>query len=263
MDGEATVERDHGPRTDGDRSPGGRPRKRLADEVYDTLLGQLMSLRIVPGSRVTIDALARELGVSQTPIRDALNRMEADGLVVRVHHAGYRIPPQITRDRFEDMLEVRLLLEPAAARRAAERASAEQVAGLRRMLEEMAELAEGGGHMAYGAFGLRDAAFHDLVALSAGNQLVREALARLHTHVHLFRLVYDTQVTYLAMGEHDEVLAAVAARDTDAAAYAMRRHILLSGDRFRRLFDEAEGANGPARGLDAWARPRNPESGPG
>ena len=139
--------------------------------------------------------------------------MEADGLVVRVPHAGYRIPPQITRDRFEDMLEVRLLLEPAAARRAAERASAEQVAGMRRMLDEMAELVEGDSHLAYGAFGLRDAAFHDLVALSAGNQVVREALARLHTHVHLFRLLYDTQVTYLAMGEHDEVLAAIAARD--------------------------------------------------
>ena len=133
--------------------------------------------------------------------------MEADGLVVRVPHAGYRIPPQITRERFEDMVELRLLLEPAAARRAAERASAEQVAGLRRMLEEMAELAEGDGHLAYGSFGLRDAAFHDLVAASAGNPLVREALARLHTHVHLFRLVFDTQVTYLAMGEHDEVLA--------------------------------------------------------
>ncbi len=217
-----------------------KPTGRLADEVYDTLLGQLMSLRIVPDSRVTIDALARELGVSQTPIRDALNRMEADGLVVRVPNAGYRIPPQITRARFEDMVELRLLLEPAAARHAAERATSEQVDGLRRMLEEMEELAEGGGHLAYGAFGLRDAAFHDLIAAGAGNHLVREALARLHTHVHLFRLVYDTEVTYLAMGEHDEVLAGVAARDADAAAYAMRRHILLSRDRFRRLFDAAE-----------------------
>ena len=107
-----------------------RTRGRLADEVYDTLLGQLMSLRIEPGSRVTIDALALELRVSQTPIRDALNRMEADGLVVRVPHAGYRIPPQITRERFEDMVEIRLLLEPSAARHAAERASSEQVSGL-------------------------------------------------------------------------------------------------------------------------------------
>ncbi len=137
------------------------------------------------------------------------------------------------------MLEIRLLLEPAAARKAAELASAKQVAGLRRMLDEMAQV-EGDGHLAYGAFGLRDAAFHDLVAQSAGNRLVREVLARLHTHVHLFRLLYDTQVTYLAMGEHDDVLTAIAGRDPDAAAYAMRRHILLSGDRFRRLFDRAE-----------------------
>ncbi len=241
-----TGEHEHEPTTNGTAAPSGRPRGRLADKVYDTLLAQLMSLRIVPDSRVTIDALARELGVSQTPIRDALNRMETDGLVVRIPHAGYRIPPQITRARFEDMLEIRLLLEPAAARKAAEGASADQISGLRRMLEEMAELVEGDGHVAYGAFGLRDAAFHDLVAQSAGNQVVREALARLHTHVHLFRLLYDKQVTYLAMGEHDEVLAAIAARDPDAAAYAMRHHILLSGDRFRRLFDEVESAADPA-----------------
>lgn len=226
--------------------PNGRPHRRLADEVYDTLLRQLMSSHIVPDSRVTIDALARELGVSQTPIRDALNRMEADGLVVRVPNAGYRIPPQITRERFEDMVEIRLLLEPAAARRAAERATLSQVDELRRLLDEMAALEEGPGPTTYGAFGLRDAAFHDLVAKSAGNELIREALARLHTHVHLFRLVYDTQVTNLAMGEHAEILAGIAARDPDMAAYAMRRHILLSGERFRPLFDDAPSAKRPA-----------------
>ena len=218
----------------------------MADEVYDTLLGQLMSLRIVPDSRVTIDALARDLGVSQTPIRDALNRMEAEGLVVRVPHAGYRIPPQITRRRFEDMVEIRLLLEPAAARRAAERASTHQVDGLRRMLEEMAELVGADGLVAYGTFGLRDAAFHDLVAVSAENEVIREALARLHTHVHLFRLLYDTQVTYSAMGEHDDVLRAIAGRDPDAAAYAMRQHILRSGERFRRLFVDGGAVEGVA-----------------
>ncbi|WP_454083714.1 GntR family transcriptional regulator [Georgenia sp. Marseille-Q6866] len=245
MDDEATVGRDRG---FSGAQLNGRPRGRLADEVYDTLLRQLMSSRIVPDSRVTIDALARELGVSQTPIRDALNRMEADGLVVRVPHAGYRIPPQITRERFDDMLEIRLLLEPAAARRAAERATASQVAELRGLLEEMSQLEEGDGPQAYGAFGLRDAAFHDLVAKSGGNRLVREALARLHTHVHLFRLLYDTQVTNLAMSEHDEILAAIAARDPDQAAYAMRRHILLSGDRFRHLFDDARPADTSSTG---------------
>ena len=245
MDENGTIGRAHGTRG---TPPKGRPRGRLADEVHDTLLRQLMSSRIVPDSRITIDALTRELGVSQTPIRDALNRMEADGLVVRVPNAGYRIAPQITRDRFDDMLEIRLLLEPAAARRAAERATSSQVNELRRVLDEMAAIEEGNEPMAYGAFGLRDAAFHDLVAQSAGNELVREALSRLHTHVHLFRLLYDTEVTFLAMGEHDEILSAVAARDPEAAAYAMRQHILRSGDRFRRLFDDGPAGDSPRPG---------------
>src|SRR3954447_16403582 len=136
LDGNVTGQGDRGRRTDGGGQSPGKASGRLADEVYDTLLAQLMSLRIEPGSRVTIDALARDLGVSQTPIRDALNRIEADDLVVRIPHAGYRIPPQITRQRFEDMLEVRLLLEPATARRAAERASTEQVSAMRQMLDE-------------------------------------------------------------------------------------------------------------------------------
>lgn len=249
MESEATLRNGHPDWTGRDHPSSGKAHGRLADDVYDTLLTQLMSLRIVPDSRVTIDALARELGVSQTPIRDALNRMEADGLVVRVPHAGYRIPPQITRQRFEDMVEIRLLLEPAAARRAAEHASGEQVKHLRQMLEDMAGLAQGDEPLAYGAFGLRDAAFHDLLAQSAGNQFVREALARLHTHVHLFRLSYDHQqdsgVTLLAMGEHDEILTAVAGRDPDAAAYAMRQHILLSAGRFRRLFEETDISDDP------------------
>jgi DNA-binding GntR family transcriptional regulator len=236
MDDDATLAA--GPALRTDRRPPARSRGRMADEVYETLLGELMSLRIVAGARVTIDALARDLGVSQTPIRDALNRMEAEGLVVRVPHAGYRIPPQITRQRFEDMVEIRLLLEPAAARRAAERASNAQVEGLRGMQEEMAELVGSDGLVAYGAFGLRDAAFHDLIAATAENQVIREALSRLHTHVHLFRLIYDKRVTHEAMDEHDAVLRAIAARDPDAAAYAMRQHILRSGERFRSLFSD-------------------------
>ena len=235
-----------------------RRRGRMADEVYDRLLDQLMSLAIEPGSRVTIDALARELRVSQTPIRDALNRMETDGLVVRIPHAGYRIPPQITRERFEDMVEIRLLLEPAAARHAAERATSSQVSRLRELQDEMVALTHDEGDQAYGSFGLRDAAFHDLVADAAGNQVVREALARLHTHVHLFRLLHHSEVTFKALGEHADVLEAIATRDPDAAAYAVRRHILLSRDRFRRLFDESEEAGRSGQGLDG--SPRSAES---
>lgn len=208
----------------------------LADAAYDTLLSELMSLRMPPGTRVTIDALTRRLGVSQTPIRDALSRLEAEGLVVRTHLAGYRVAPQLTKDRFEQLVEFRLLVEPAAARRAAENISASELTALRDLAETMSVSPAGDRHLAYGVFARRDAAFHGLVAAGSRNQIIQDSLARLHAHVHLFRLLYDAHVTDEAIIEHNEVVAGIASRDPDAAAFAMRRHILRSAERFAAIF---------------------------
>src|SRR5262245_61237058 len=95
--------------------------KGLADDVYGTLFDKLMSLSISPGARITVDALVRELEVSQTPIREALGRLEGEGLVFKTHLVGYSAAPQITRRRFDEIYELRLLVEPDAARRAAAR----------------------------------------------------------------------------------------------------------------------------------------------
>jgi DNA-binding GntR family transcriptional regulator len=84
---------------------------RLGTEIYDLLFGQLMSLRLPPGSRITVDNLARELGVSQTPIREALGRLEMEGLVIKTHLVGYSAAPQLNRQQFEELYELRLLLE--------------------------------------------------------------------------------------------------------------------------------------------------------
>ena len=100
--------------------------KGLADDVYGAIFNKLMSLEIAPGSRITVDGLVRELEVSQTPIREALGRLEGEGLVVKTHLVGYSAAPQITRRRFDELYELRLLLEPEGARRAALRISEER-----------------------------------------------------------------------------------------------------------------------------------------
>jgi DNA-binding GntR family transcriptional regulator len=224
--------------TRGETAPSGVARKsRLADEVYDTLLGRLMSHRMPPGARVNIDALARELGVSQTPIRDALSRLEADGLLVRTHLAGYRVAPKLTREQFEQLVEFRLLVEPTAARLAAERMSPEQLAELPRLAATMTNPTQGDRHQAYAIFAQQDAAFHALIAAGSGNRIIHDSLARLHIHVHLFRLLFDARVTTEAIDEHAEVLEAIVKRDPGAAAFAMRRHLLRSADRFRQIYD--------------------------
>ncbi len=90
-------------------------------DVYEALLTQLIELKIAPGERIAVDALVRDFGVSQTPIRAALIRLEAEGLVVRKYNSGYSAAPIPSRQRFQDIYELRLLVEPAAAALATER----------------------------------------------------------------------------------------------------------------------------------------------
>src|SRR4051794_14676050 len=79
----------------------------LSGSVYDAIFAQLMSLKIAPGSRITVDNLVRELNVSQTPIREALGRLEGEGLVVKTHLIGYSAAPQIARRRFDELYQLR------------------------------------------------------------------------------------------------------------------------------------------------------------
>jgi len=211
----------------------------LGTEIYNAILSKILTSDLGPGDRLTIDTLARDFGVSQTPIREALHRLDAEGIVVRNHLAGYRVAPKIDREQFEDMVEIRLLLEPAAARRAAERMKPEELTELASLQEEMRglHLTRSAEIASYARFSENDARLHDAIALGSRNGYLRDSLSRLHTHVHLFRLRNTSAITAEALDEHQEILDAIAARDPDAAAYAMRRHIEKSSRRFGASFD--------------------------
>lgn len=208
----------------------------LGERVYDTLLSWILSPRMAAGDRITIDAVARELGVSQTPIRQALQRLHSEGVVVYTHLSGFRVAPEMTREEFEDLVEMRLLLEPAIARRAAERMPPDGLAALHELNTRMGQPAAEGQGSGYALFARLDAELHDKIAEGARNSVMRSALSRLHVHVRLFRLSYHAKITSDAIGEHEAVLAAIGARDPDGAAYAMRLHIEASSERFRVSF---------------------------
>lgn len=210
----------------------------LGESVYEALLTKLLSLQIVPGARITVDALARELGVSQTPIREALSRLEEQGLVVKTHHVGYSAAPQIDATRFEELYDLRLLLEPEMAGRAATRITDAEVG----MLLDLEARMNGSGPRdvrgSYSRFATLDAEFHDRILRIGGNSLIHETLSRLHIHMHLFRLHYHAKVTANAIREHSAILAALLAHDEKRARNAMRRHIELSRKRFLVIFSE-------------------------
>jgi DNA-binding GntR family transcriptional regulator len=215
-------------------------RASLGDDVYDALLTRLISLKIAPGARITVDGLVKDLGVSQTPIRAALVRLEAEGLVVKTHLVGYSAAPLPSRRRFEQIYELRLVLEPLAAAKAARSLGGRDRAALGALHAAMAAPSSEDVRLAYGKFATWDAAFHTRIALAGGSDLIAEALARLHTHMHLFRLLFHSRVTEEAIREHADVIAALNAGDPDAAHFAMERHILFSQRRMAPIFESLE-----------------------
>jgi DNA-binding GntR family transcriptional regulator len=210
----------------------------VVERVYDVIYHRLMSLEIAPGARIPIDLLARELGVSQTPIREALGRLEKEGLVQKEHLIGYSAAPQWTRKQFEDLYAFRLLIEPEAARLAAENMTPEALQQLEILSADM-----GTGeppvdrNTRYSRFARVDAQFHDAILKIAGNEVIRTTLSNQHIHLHIFRLMFHTRVTQEALQEHEDLLAAFRAGDPKAAFDAMRIHIERSRDRLISAFE--------------------------
>jgi DNA-binding GntR family transcriptional regulator len=215
-----------------------RPVRRLTltEDVYTSVQALIMDHAVAPGQRINIDALARQLEVSPTPVREALARLEADGLVRKRPLAGYTAAPLLTRAEFEELIEMRLILEPAAARRAA--TSSVELARLRTEADLPDPTPGAEGYAGIAAFTAQDARFHNLLAEQSGNGMLRDAVVRLRSHLHLFRLHFPPAHYGISAREHHRVVDAITARDPDAAAAAMRDHVAAARERHLPYFDE-------------------------
>ncbi|MGW4681944.1 GntR family transcriptional regulator [Micromonospora taraxaci] len=224
-----------------------RPARRLtlADDVYESIKTLVMDHILPPGERVNIDALARELDVSPTPVREALARLEADGLVRKRPLSGYTTTPLLTRAEFDDLFEVRLLLEGATAGRAAAHASTEERQRISTEAAASIDVEAGDGYRRHAAFTALDATFHDLIAEVAGSPLLRDSITRLHSHLHLHRLYFPVTGAPDTNTEHQRIATAIAAGDSDAAAEAMRAHLIAARERHLPAFDQLPAPGAP------------------
>ncbi len=227
-------------------------RQVLADSVYDVVKQQIMDLKLTPSTRLNIDQLARELEVSNTPLREALARLEAEGLVSRRSLQGFTVVPVPDMRDVDELFELRLMLEPGAARAASTRVGPAELALLRASVERLAELVgdegEAGHYRRHRSLVVADAYFHDLIAETSGSRLLRRAVSGLHAHSTLYRVYF--KVGYAPEGgdtaeEHAAIVEALAAHSPGKAARAMREHIQRSHGRLRRVFRlHAEAAPG-------------------
>ncbi|WP_049577984.1 GntR family transcriptional regulator [Streptomyces sp. SBT349] len=219
----------------------------LVDTVYEAVRRRLVEHDIAPGARVTINTLAQDLQVSPTPLREALARLEGEGLVVKRSLAGYTAARLLGERDLDELFEMRLLLEPAVAAHAADHARPDDLARLAGHLAEMRAATEDGSPATLVLHLRHDALFHDGIAALGGNSLIRATLTRLHAHAHLYRLRFQEGMAEETRREHERVVEALSERDPDTAAARMRTHLRRAHARLRTAAGTPAAEDQPAR----------------
>ncbi|MFI6520308.1 GntR family transcriptional regulator [Spirillospora sp. NPDC050679] len=202
---------------------------RAADTAYAELRRMILSGDAAAGSRLGEAELAEALGLSRTPVREALQRLNADGLVEVLPHRGARVV-RWTAEDLEEIFELRGLLEPYAAARAARRGvPAEALAELSACCEAMEAAAAGGD---FGRLAELNDRFHGrVIALSGNGRLPGLLTSVVHAPLVLgtFRR-YDAAALARSMAHHRELVAALRAGDPEWAEAVMRSHIRSAAD---------------------------------
>ncbi|GAA3935389.1 GntR family transcriptional regulator [Actinomadura viridis] len=197
---------------------------RATDTAYEAVRQMILSGRAEAGSRLGEAELAETLGLSRTPVREALQRLGADGLVEVLPHRGARVVSW-TREDLDEIFELRSLLEPHAAARAARIGQDEAVLeDLRGQCDAMERAAADGDLARLARLNSR---FHAAVIDASGNRRLPAMLTSvMHAPLILgtFRR-YDAEELARSMNHHRELVAALTARDPAWAEAVMRAHV--------------------------------------
>jgi DNA-binding GntR family transcriptional regulator len=182
----------------------------------------------VPETTYSVYQLADLLGVSRSPVREGMLRLAEAGLVEIRRNRGFRVLPPRAHD-IEEIVEIRLALEPPAARKAAVRGTGEQHAAIRSALDAMAAAAARGDEA---SFWPADRALHDLLLRASGNARAAAIVAQLRSTTALLGPPTTAGGRTLTEihAEHEPVVTAVLARDGAAAEAAMRAHLEATGE---------------------------------
>jgi GntR family transcriptional regulator, rspAB operon transcriptional repressor len=210
----------------------------LAESVYQRILEAILTGMLPGGTELNEVTLAGELGVSRTPVHEALQRLVADGLVEHLPNRRDRVA-QFSRDDVREIYEMRIILEGAIAERAARRLDAEELASLQSEADALAAAANGRNWTARVLdFDLR---FHNVLATASGNQRLRADITRYRHLVRAFwRMSGRVENLRQAMEEHRRILRALEARDPAAARRAMIAHVEARLQAVLHELDEAD-----------------------
>ncbi|QGJ69144.1 GntR family transcriptional regulator [Planctomycetales bacterium 10988] len=210
-------------------------RETHAQRAYDHLRSKMIAGDFQPGSRIRYGPVGKELGISATPVREAIGQLANEGFVQLVPQLG-AIVREITQKELIELYEMREALEPYAAAKAAERITQRQLGEVRKQYETMFGIAEQvrksstkrASSRTVKPFEQADLAFHMLIIEATGNQTMVRTVGNSHVLAWIFsadRHSYDAQVMATTCNDHLRVLKALEKAQPDAARLAMAMHI--------------------------------------
>ena len=195
----------------------------LRDVVFNTLRQAILRGEMEPGERLMEIQLADKLGVSRTPIREAIRKLELEGLVIMIPRKGAEVA-HITEKDMRDVLEVRAALEELAATLACRNVTPERIEELK-MANKRFEAAIISKDVV--AIVDADVNFHDIIYAMTDNQRLIQIINNLREQMYRYRLEYikDEDKRQILIVEHEHILAAIKARNIAEAKNAAREHI--------------------------------------
>jgi GntR family transcriptional regulator, rspAB operon transcriptional repressor len=197
------------------------------DQVYNILRQAIISSQLAPGEAIRKELVATQLGVSRTPVSEAINRLADEGLVEIYPQAGTFVA-RLWLNKIETAQFVRIALETAAIRRAAANGNAETALQLRKNLADQRKAAE---LLDFERFYEMDEALHDMICDASGLVGLREIAAKERSQIDRVRrllLHYETRMSETLI-EHEAIISAIARGDPDLAARTMEEHISKMG----------------------------------
>lgn len=195
----------------------------LRDVVFITLREAILKGEIEPGERLMEIALSQKLGVSRTPIREAIRKLELEGLVIMTPRKG-AVVAEITLKDLQDVLEVRMNLEKLAVELACNKATAEDIDELKKLHKEFKETLQ---QEDLTVVAEADVKFHDAIYRITDNKRLIQILNNLREQMYRYRLEYikDDKYRNLLVDEHAGIIEAIENRDVDMAKDYSEKHI--------------------------------------
>ena len=190
-------------------------------DVYELLRRKILEHSIPPATKINIDQISKELGVSATPVRESLRLLQGDNLLVATSNKGYATTPILDAQGVRDLFELRLLIEPWAARTAASNRLLNPAKELDKEIKSFDSTSDSIQHAMIG----HDSKFHRAILLSTENQTVIQAFEQSHCHLHLFRMFREDWDWKTSLAQHKQIAKAIANADAAGAEEAMRAHL--------------------------------------